>query len=125
MVEHAGMQACRPESLGSAEAEITGYNLRFPSADGDFAMIRLLRLWRLGRQDVRLLWFALRHRSRPMWLWPAAALLALYALDPANFAIPVLGVVDDLVLLPLLLHLVVKLLPAEIRAAFRQKSLVS
>jgi uncharacterized membrane protein YkvA (DUF1232 family) len=86
--------------------------------DGGFAMIRLLRLWRLGRQDLRLLWFALQHRSRPVWLWPAAALLGLNALDPVNFAIPFFGVVDDFVVLPLLLHGLLKLLPADIRAGF-------
>lgn len=81
-------------------------------------MLRLFRLWRLGRQDLRLLWFALQHRSRPVWLWPVAVLLGLYALDPANFAVPVLGVVDDLVLLPIVLHILLKLLPAEIRTGF-------
>ena len=86
-------------------------------------MIRLFRLWRLGRQDLRLLWFALRHRSRPVWLWPAAAFLTLYALDPANFAIPLLGLVDDFVLLPLVLHLLLKFLPSDIRAGFGQKFL--
>ena len=80
-------------------------------------MIRLLRLWRLGAGDLRLLWYALRHPQRPVWLLPAAALLAFYALEPVNFALPVLGFIDDFLLLPLLLHLVVRLLPAEIRAA--------
>jgi uncharacterized membrane protein YkvA (DUF1232 family) len=79
-------------------------------------MIRLLRLWRFTRQDLRLLWFALRHRSRPVWLWPATVVLGLYALDPANLAMPALGVVDDFVLVPLALHLLLKLLPDEIRA---------
>ncbi len=82
-------------------------------------MIRLFRLWRLARGDLRLLWFALQHRSRPLWLWPAVAALAVYALDPFNFALPVLGFVDDLVLLPLVLHLILKLLPAEIRAGYK------
>lgn len=46
-------------------------------------------------------------------------LLGLYALDPVNFAIPFAGVVDDLVFIPLVLHFVVlKLLPAEIRAGY-------
>jgi uncharacterized membrane protein YkvA (DUF1232 family) len=81
-------------------------------------VFRLLKLWRLSRQDLRLLWFALRHRSRPVWVWPAAAFLTLYALDPANFAILPLGVVDDLVILPLALHLLVQLLPADIRAGY-------
>jgi uncharacterized membrane protein YkvA (DUF1232 family) len=86
-------------------------------------MIRLFTLWRFGRQDLRLLWFALRHRSRPVWLWPAVAFLGLYALDPANFAIPLLGLVDDFVLLPLALHLLLKFLPSDICAGFGRKSL--
>jgi uncharacterized membrane protein YkvA (DUF1232 family) len=78
-------------------------------------MIRLFRLWRLGARDLRLLWFALRHPHRPVWLWPAALVLALYALEPLNFAVPLLGVVDDFVLLPLVLHLLIKFLPLHIR----------
>ena len=86
-------------------------------------MIRFLRLWRLAGRDLRLLWFALRHPHRPIWLWPAAAVLGLYALEPANFLIPVLAFVDDLVLLPLLLHLLVTFLPGEIRESFGRRSL--
>jgi uncharacterized membrane protein YkvA (DUF1232 family) len=78
-------------------------------------MIRLLRLWRLGAADLRVLWFALRHRERPVWLWPAAIIIGLYAFEPLNFAVPALGVVDDLVLVPLVLHLLVKFLPLNIR----------
>jgi uncharacterized membrane protein YkvA (DUF1232 family) len=78
-------------------------------------MIRLLRLWRLGAADLRVLWFALRHRQRPVWLWPAAIIIGLYAFEPFNFAVPALGVVDDLVLVPLVLHLLVKFLPLNIR----------
>jgi uncharacterized membrane protein YkvA (DUF1232 family) len=85
-------------------------------------MLRLLRLWRLGANDLRLIWYALRHPERPLWLLPVAALLALYALDPANLALPLLGVIDDLLLLPLLLHAVVKFLPAEIRYDFSRRS---
>lgn len=81
-------------------------------------MFRLFRLWRLVASDLGLLWFALRHRSRPVWLWPVAVILGLYALDPLNFAIPFAGLIDDLILIPLLLHLVVRLLPAEIRLGF-------
>ncbi len=82
-------------------------------------MRRLLLLWRVARQDLRLLWFALHHPSRPAWLLPIAALLALFALEPANFAIPVIGAIDDLVLLPILLHALLRGLPGEIRAGFR------
>jgi uncharacterized membrane protein YkvA (DUF1232 family) len=81
-------------------------------------MRRLLLLWRVGRNDLRLLWFALRHPARPLWLLPVTALLALFALEPANFAIPLLGAVDDLVLLPMILHALLALLPPGVRADF-------
>lgn len=86
-------------------------------------MFRLFRLWRLVASDLRLLWFALWHRNRPIWLWPVAVVLGLYALDPVNFALPLAGIIDDLVLIPLLVHLVVKLLPTEIKAGFALRSL--
>jgi len=67
-------------------------------------MRKMLRLWRLAGGDIRTLWSALRHPNRPVWLLPATLALAFFALDPLNFAIPLLGAVDDLFLLPLLLH---------------------
>jgi uncharacterized membrane protein YkvA (DUF1232 family) len=85
-------------------------------------MLRLLRLWRLGAGDLWLIWYALRHPERPFWLLPVAALLAVYALDPANLALPVLGFIDDFLLLPLLLHVVVRFLPAGIRYDFSRRS---
>jgi uncharacterized membrane protein YkvA (DUF1232 family) len=83
-----------------------------------FAVIRLLRLWRLGASDLRLLWYALRHPRRPIWVLPAAILLVFYALEPFNFVVPAVGVVDDFVVLPLILHLLVQFLPLEIRAGY-------
>ena len=80
--------------------------------------MRLLRLWRLAGSDLGLLWFAARHPARPWWLFPAVLLLALYALDPFNFAVPIFGIVDEFVLLPLALHGILRLLPVEIRQGF-------
>jgi len=51
------------------------------------------------------------------------SLLAWYALEPANFVIPVLGVLDDFVLLPLVLHAVLKFLPMDIRVSFLTRPL--
>jgi uncharacterized membrane protein YkvA (DUF1232 family) len=67
-------------------------------------MRRILRVWRMSRNDLRLLWLALRHPNRPRWLLAATLALGIFALEPFNVAIPVLGVMDDLFLLPLLLH---------------------
>ena len=85
----------------------------------DSAMIRLLRLWRMVGKDLRLLRFALVHPRRPSWFVPALVLLALYTLDPINFALPFVGAVDDLVVIPMLLHLLLRLLPADIRYGYR------
>jgi len=78
----------------------------------------MLIIWRMSRADLKLLWFALKHHGRPGWLLPAVAGLALYAIAPFNLAFPVLGVVDDLVLVPLALHGILKLLPNRVRDDF-------
>jgi len=78
----------------------------------------LILLWRLGRRDLRLLWFALRHPQRPAWLLPVSALLLLFAVEPLNFALPPLGLADDLVLLPLAVHTLLRFLPHRIHADF-------
>jgi uncharacterized membrane protein YkvA (DUF1232 family) len=72
-------------------------------------MRRIFSLWRMSRNDLRLLWLTLRHPNRPTWLLPALLALGFFALEPLNFAIPVLGVVDDLFLLPLVLHCLAKI----------------
>jgi uncharacterized membrane protein YkvA (DUF1232 family) len=85
-------------------------------------MMRLLRLWRIGGKDLRLLWFALRQPDRPVWLLPLAMLLGVYALEPLNFLVPLLGIVDDFVVLPLVLHFLLKLLPSDIHRGFAQRA---
>ena len=67
-------------------------------------MRRLFRLWQLGGRDLRLLLAVLRRSDRPRWLAPALLLLLIFALEPLNFALPALGIVDDFFLLPLLLR---------------------
>jgi len=80
---------------------------------------RLFALWRtVAGQDLRVLWFALRHENRPGWLLPALAVLALFVLEPLNFAVPVLGTVDEFVLLPLMLHGMTKMLPPHVLNGF-------
>ncbi len=80
---------------------------------------RLSVLWTVIRGDARLLWRALRHPQAPGWLKPAAALLVLYVLWPVDLIpelVPVLGVVDDLVLIPLAIRFLLARLPAALRA---------
>jgi uncharacterized membrane protein YkvA (DUF1232 family) len=80
---------------------------------------RLTLLWTLVRGDARRWWFALRHPDAPAWVKLATVLLALYLLSPFDLlpdALPLIGVVDDLVLLPLALHWLLARLPAGVRA---------
>lgn len=86
---------------------------------------RLSVLWSVVRGDARLLWFALRHPLSPGWLKPALALVALYLLSPIDLipeVVPVLGVVDDLVLVPLALAFIVRRLPPGVRADFARSA---
>jgi uncharacterized membrane protein YkvA (DUF1232 family) len=80
---------------------------------------RVSLLWTVVRGDARLLWRALRHPQAPGWLKPAALLLLLYGVSPVDFipeVIPVLGVVDDIVLIPLAIRFLLDKLPAGLRA---------
>lgn len=85
-----------------------------------------LRAWaqRLKRDGVTL-WFALRHPDTP---WPAKALAALvvaYALSPIDLVpdfIPVLGYVDDVLLLPGLIWLAIRLVPAAVLESCRAQA---
>jgi uncharacterized membrane protein YkvA (DUF1232 family) len=86
---------------------------------------RLSVLWSVIRGDARLLWFALRHPLAPGWLKPAVALMVLYVLSPVDLlpeTIPLLGVVDDLVLVPLAISFIAKRLPAALRADFLRRA---
>lgn len=76
-----------------------------------------LILARTSRHDLRLAWHALRHPLRPAWLLPALVLLTLYAVSPLSYAVPLFGLVDDLVVVPMLLHVLVSQLPPALREA--------
>ena len=77
------------------------------------------------KRDGVTLWFAARHAGTP---WHAKALgwfAVAYALSPIDLIpdfIPVLGYLDDVLLLPALIWLAVKLLPAPVLAQCRAQA---
>jgi uncharacterized membrane protein YkvA (DUF1232 family) len=80
---------------------------------------RVAMLWTLVRTDARLLWAALQHPLSPRWLKPAVVLMVVYVVSPVDFIpdfVPFLGVVDDIVLVPLAVRFVLRRLPAVVRA---------
>ena len=76
----------------------------------------------LLRRDVLTLWFAMRH---PLTPWPAKALAVLataYALSPIDLIpdfIPVLGQLDDLILIPAAVWVLLRLIPPPVLAESR------
>jgi uncharacterized membrane protein YkvA (DUF1232 family) len=81
---------------------------------------RLTLLWSVIRGDARQLWFALRHPAAPGWLKLGTALIALYLLSPVDIVpdwLPVIGIVDDLVLVPLAIRWLLRRLPQDVAEA--------
>jgi uncharacterized membrane protein YkvA (DUF1232 family) len=85
-----------------------------------------LRQWaRRVKRDAVALWFATRHAGTP-WLPKALCVFVVaYALSPIDLIpdfIPVLGFVDDALLLPGLIWLAVRLVPAPVLADCRAQA---
>ncbi|MDN5928774.1 MAG: DUF1232 domain-containing protein [Hyphomicrobiales bacterium] len=89
-------------------------------------IIASLKLWAraIGR-DVVALWLAARDPRVPWYAKVAAGAVAAYALSPIDLIpdfIPILGYLDDLIVVPLGILLAVKLVPAELMAEFRAEA---
>ena len=72
---------------------------------------RLTLLWTVVRGDARQLWIALRHPAAPTWLKVGTALIVLYVLSPIDLipdVFPVLGWMDDVVVVPLAIRFLLK-----------------
>ena len=69
------------------------------------------------KRDAVTLWFAYRHPGTPWFAKALAAFVVAYALSPIDLIpdfIPVLGYVDDVLLLPALIALNIRLIPADV-----------
>jgi len=74
------------------------------------------------KRDVLALYLAARDPRVPWYVKALAALVAAYALSPIDIIpdfIPVLGYLDDLIILPLGIAAVVRLVPDEVMADLR------
>jgi uncharacterized membrane protein YkvA (DUF1232 family) len=88
-------------------------------------MVRL-RAWAEAiKRDVVALYIAGRDPRVPWYVKLAAVAVAAYALSPIDLIpdfIPVLGYLDDVIILPVALLLVIKMIPAPLMAEFRQEA---
>jgi uncharacterized membrane protein YkvA (DUF1232 family) len=71
------------------------------------------------------LWFACRHPATPRaakWLAIATAAYAFSPIDLLPDFIPVIGLLDDLIILPLMIYLTVRLLPPRVLEECRARA---
>jgi uncharacterized membrane protein YkvA (DUF1232 family) len=89
-------------------------------------MLERSKQWaRALRRDVVAVWIAARDPRVPWYAKALALAVAAYALSPIDLIpdfIPVLGYLDDLIVVPLGILAVVKLTPAELMAEFRAEA---
>ncbi len=85
-----------------------------------------LKHWaRLLKRDVLALWLAARDPRVPWYAKAMAAAVAAYALSPLDLIpdfIPVLGYIDDLIIVPVGIALTVKLIPRHLMDEFRRSA---
>lgn len=85
-----------------------------------------LKIWAAAlKRDVMTLWFACRDPRTPWYARVLTMLIVAYALSPIDLIpdfIPVLGYLDELILLPVGMYLVLKLVPAEVLADARARA---
>ena len=77
------------------------------------------------KRETLALYLAARHPRTPWYARILVAAIAAYALSPIDLIpdfIPVLGLVDELVLLPLAIALAIRLVPAEVIAECRARA---
>lgn len=86
---------------------------------------RLTVIFAALRGDLKVLWYALRHPAAPGWLKLGVAGLVGYLLLPIDIipdVIPVIGAIDDIVIITFGVKWLLKRLPQNIRAHAHEKA---
>lgn len=89
------------------------------------AVDRLKRWAKQIKRDGVTLWFAAKHPSTPWYAKALGVFVVAYAFSPIDLIpdfIPVLGYLDDLLLLPGLIWLAIKLLPPNVLSDCRSQA---
>lgn len=92
------------------------------------ALTAKLAVWaKAFKQQTLFVYFAARDPRTPLLVRALAVLVAAYALSPIDLIpdfIPVIGYLDDLILLPLGIALIVKLTPPDVIRAARERAAI-
>jgi uncharacterized membrane protein YkvA (DUF1232 family) len=93
---------------------------------GTMAFLERIKGWaRRIKRDIATLWLAARHPDVPWHAKAVAAATVAYALSPIDLIpdfVPVLGYLDDLVIVPAGILLAVRLIPAATLAELRRQA---
>ena len=88
--------------------------------------ISTLRLWaKTVERDVIAVWLAARDPRTPWYAKLVAGGVAAFALSPIDLIpdfVPVLGYLDDVIIVPLGIVLVLKLIPSDLMTEFRAEA---
>lgn len=77
------------------------------------------------KTDIPALFLALKHKKTPVFAKILAGITVAYALSPVDLIpdfIPVLGYLDDVILLPALIALTVRLIPEDVLTECREQA---
>ena len=90
------------------------------------SIISRLKGWaRTIKLDVYAIWIAARDKRIPWFVKLLAMMVAAYAISPIDLIpdfIPVIGYLDDIIIVPLGILLVVRLIPLELMQEFRSQA---
>ena len=89
-------------------------------------MFDRIKIWALAlKRDTYAVYLAARNPDTPWYVKVLAAVVAAYAFSPIDLIpdfIPILGYLDDLILVPLGIWLVVSLIPEQAMAEYRARA---
>lgn len=88
-----------------------------------------LKDWaRTVKRDAHALWLAARDSRVPWYVKIVALAVAAYALSPIDLIpdfIPIVGYLDDLIIVPLGIMIVVRMIPPELMQEFRSEAMAA
>jgi uncharacterized membrane protein YkvA (DUF1232 family) len=89
-------------------------------------MFDRIKIWALTlKRDAYAVYLAARNPNTPWYVKALAVVVAAYAFSPIDLIpdfIPIVGYLDDLILIPLGIWLVVSLIPEQAMAEYRAKA---
>lgn len=85
-----------------------------------------LKQWaRKLKADIIAMYFAVKHPQTPLYAKLFAAIIVGYALSPIDLIpdfVPVLGYLDDVILLPVFIALAIKMIPSNVLSICRAEA---